>query len=291
MHQPYLNPDSAPCQALLAAPPLLTNPANLRSYETCSRARTIIAYHSELKRNVIVAVTCKTWSCPVCARTKIRRLAAMTALACPNKLLTLTTDPSVYPSPRDAFERTSAFVPELVRALRVKYGSVEYLRVTEQTRRGYPHYHMMVRSDYLPQPVIKKLWIKYTACKIVDVRQTTNHFGAYQYLVKYLTKLHKLDWTERHVSYSKNFFPPGATDPAERAHLVMEEIQDIHPFEYLANTYADCSLEWVTPNSWVAPSQTSAPDAYITARDCGVVPLLADQPKPLPPPNPTPLFP
>lgn len=291
MNNHYPSDDEPPRQALLPVPPLLAHPINLRSFETCSRARTIVAYHSELKCNVIVAVRCKSWACPPCSRTKIARLAAMTALACPNKLLTLTTDPSIYPTPRDAFERTTAFVPELIRALRVRYGTVEYLRVTEQTKRGFPHYHMMVRSEYLPQPVIRKLWIKYTGCQIVDVRQTTNHFGAYQYLVKYLTKLHKLDWTDRHVSYSKAFFPPGCTDSPERAKLTTEEIHDVHPWEYLANNYHDCLLPWVTANSWIMPSLPNCPDEYVSARDCGVLPLIIDLPPKPTPPDPTPLLP
>jgi hypothetical protein len=214
----------------------------------------------------------------------------LTALACPNKLLTLTVKNALYENPREAFEMTALYVPELIRALRVKYAPVEYLRVTEQTEKRYPHYHLLVRSEYLPQPVIKKLWFKYTGASVVDIRQATNHFGAYQYLVKYLTKLHRLEWTERQVSYSRNFFPPGATSDTEREKLVLAEKIDEHPWTYIANHYAGCLLTWVTPNSWIAPNNPNESPVTFTKKDCGVVPLLIDQPPRLPYEPPKQLF-
>jgi hypothetical protein len=89
----------------------------------------------------------------------------------------------------------------------VKYGEVEYLRVTEVTKKGWPHYHLLLRSGFLPHKVVKTLWAELTGATIVDLRQVKKSFSAYQYLVKYLSKLHRLEWTERHVSVSKNFAP------------------------------------------------------------------------------------
>jgi len=278
MPDPNSTSDSPPRQAFYDAPPLQATPSYLAQLDICSRATTLVAYHPDLKRNVIVSVTCKTWSCPPCSRSKIRRLATLTALACPNKLLTLTVNPALYSSPREAFDATAVRVPELIRSLRVKHAPIEYLRVTEQTHKGFPHYHLMVRSAYLPQGLIKKVWSRLTQATIVDIRQTTNHFGAYQYLVKYLTKLHRLDWTERQVSYSRAFFPPGATDDAERAKLVMQDRVDEHPWVYVANHYANCYLTWVTPNSWVMPDHPNENTCPVTAKDCGVLPLVIDLP-------------
>jgi hypothetical protein len=162
----------------------------------------------------------------------------------------LTVDNSLYDSPRQAFDRTRGFVPELMRALRGRFGEVEYLRVTEVTVKGFPHYHLLIRSGYLPHQVVKNLWNKYTGASIVDIRPVTNKFGAYNYLAKYLTKMHHLEWTERHVSYSKSFFPH---DPQAEYHgpeLGDYQRLPVHPYEWLETNCFGQTLVQEAPLRW-----------------------------------------
>lgn len=227
----------------------------LACFTVCSWARAYTGLNPESQLSLLFIVNCKRWSCPVCARQKVRQLAAQTKLANPNRLLTLTVDPSLYDGPRQAFDRTTACVPELIRYLRTRFGEVEYLRVTEVTAKGFPHYHLLLRSGFLPHAVVKACWEKYTSAKIVDLRQVKNYFNAYTYLVKYLTKLHKLDWTERHVSYSRGFFPETEKPEHVKLALVGAELHADHPWSYLVKHYRGQTLQQLSPVCWQLPDQ------------------------------------
>ena len=71
----------------------------------------------------------------------------------------------------------------------------------------------------------------------MNVKRIDQTFATFRYLVKYLTKLHKIEWTDRHVSYSKNFFR--AEDKEEVAYAKLDEIEHYtaHPFVYLQERY------------------------------------------------------
>lgn len=203
----------------------------------CPYASTRIMVHKERGTYLVSGITCKRWGCAPCGRQKIRDLAWWTKLACPNKLLTLTVDPKAHDNPELAWLSTAPKVPELVRSLRKKWGVIEYLRVVELTDKGWPHYHLMVRAAYIPQLVIRKCWEDLTAAKIVDIREVKQFFNSFQYLVKYLTKLKRVDWTERHVTYSRKFFPvPISADPDAQTWKQLRTI-DAHPLEYIAANY------------------------------------------------------
>lgn len=215
--------------------PFLVQPANLKYDLTCHHASTYTARVINSDALLVLGITCKRWSCRPCAQAKIRRLAVLTKLAAPNRLLTLTVDPSLWNAPRDCFLDTSPKVAELTRSLRTRFGEVEYLRVTELTKKGWPHYHLLVRSGYLPHPVVKAEWNRLTGAQIVDLKQVNQSFKAYYYLTKYLSKLHSLQWTDRHVSYSKHFFPKGCNEKRSLEGVGDGRRWPVHPFEWLAN--------------------------------------------------------
>lgn len=241
---------SALRQSSIYPAPFLVHPANLLIENCCAHAHTLLARVVGGDCSYLIGLTCKRWSCRYCAQTKIKRLSWLCSRAKPSRLLTLTVDNSLYESPRHAFDETRSQVPELMRCLRKRFGEIEYLRVTEVTAKGFPHYHLLVRSGYLPHAVIKALWNKLTGASIVDIRPVTNKFGAYQYLAKYLTKMHRLDWTERHVSYSKSFFPQ---DPSAQYHGPgLGDYQRIpeHPYSWLANHCLGDTLVQEAPLRW-----------------------------------------
>jgi hypothetical protein len=182
-------------------------PALYDLFQCCPRAQTYLAYDTENACEILRPIGCKTWSCWHCAKLKIKKLSAQTRDARPNRMMTLTVDPQLYQTPREAFDKTRTQVPELIRRIRKRFGPCEYLRVTELTKKGWPHYHLLIRSNFLPHAWVRDQWHDLTGAVIVDLRQVKKTFAAYNYLVKYLSKLHKIEWTERHVSYSKNFFP------------------------------------------------------------------------------------
>jgi len=234
---------------------------------TCETAKSLVGRIPNTDRSLLVGLTCRRWSCRPCSTAKIRRLAVLCKLAGPNRLLTLTIDPALYQSPRHAFEATAAYVPELIRYLRTRFGAVEYLRVTELTKRGFPHYHLLIRSGFLPHAVVRNKWNEYTQATIVDLKAVGNQFGAYTYLTKYLTKMHHLEWTERHVSYSKNFFPAEAVKKPDGPGLAATQLHDGHPHMWLAEHCLGLTVTQLSALTWDlgtydGPAANDRPDGF-----------------------------
>ncbi len=173
---------------------------------TCPNAMSLQAFSPSLNATVIRALPCNQWSCRWCIRIKKGRIIRKVTDARPNRLLTLTVDPKLYSDPRDAFDQTRRQLPRLFTTLRKTYDSIEYFRVVEVTRAGWPHYHCCVRSGYLPHFQVKAAWEQLTGATIVDLRQIKRTSQAITYVTKYLHKLSNIPWTARHMSYSRKFF-------------------------------------------------------------------------------------
>jgi hypothetical protein len=231
--------------------PFLVQPANLIYESVCKTARSLLLRQIGADALVLIGLGCKRWVCRFCAAVKIRRLSFLTSRAKPNRLLTLTVNNALYSCPREAFDRTRAFVPELIRALRVRFGPIEYLRVTEVTKTGWPHYHLLIRSGYLPQQVVRSLWSQYTGATIVDLRAVVDKFGAYNYLTKYLTKLHRIEWTERHVSYSRAFFPVDTVEPSTPGDTGDPQLVNHHPYDWLIEHVPGMTVIQQGPMRWL----------------------------------------
>lgn len=246
MHHTPKPPDIPPPDTYL-----VTNTPSLafRYLDVCPRSQTLIAYSLAFEALVLFALPCRTWSCRICAETKIKALAATVQLAAPNRLLTLTVDPALYSSRREAWQKTRKCVPLLIRQLRKKFGEIEYLRVTEVTAKGWPHYHLLVRSGFLPHSVVKAYWSELTGARIVDLRQVTKSFSAYKYLVKYLAKLHKLEWTERHVSMSRGFAPKQKWQPEINLDTAEPDFIRDHPAYVLMERYHGVRLQRISKNA------------------------------------------
>jgi len=207
-------------------------PIDLGDVSLCKSASTITGYSMTLDRYVIVAVTCKRWGCRFCGDKKVKRLAAITAQAKPNTLITLTVNPRVHHTPHDAWSTTRRKIPVLSQLIRKSCGEFEYLKILEVTKKGWPHYHFIARSDWIPQKQLSKWWKKLTHAPIVDIRQIKKTKDAYWYVVKYLGKQRYIPWTNRRASMSKHF--DLGQDPPKKGGLELELIQRHreHPERY-----------------------------------------------------------
>lgn len=222
---------------------LITTRMETRMFmHTCYHAQTLEAYSETHRCTVWIPLPCKQWKCRWCAERKIHDLARRTEKAKPNRLLTLTVDTKLWDSPRAAFDGTRRKVSELSRRVRTWRDEFEYLRVTELTRGGWPHYHLLVRSPYLPHPKIRDIWKDLTGAAIVDLRQVKGNLDSFYYLVKYLSKMHEIGWTERHVSYTKRFFPEKAKNVESNLGLVETKVIEAHPAELLYVQYRHAEL-------------------------------------------------
>lgn len=175
---------------------LITPNASIDAWmNTCPKARTIEGWSTRLNAWVIIANCCKQWGCPICGRQKIQHYARLVADAQANRLITLTVNPARYDSPRAAYDHTRRRIPILSARLRRTYGEFEFFRILEVTKKGWPHYHLIARSPYIPQTELSQLWNELTGAPIVDVRKLDRRTNAYWYVTKYLAKQKYIPWT------------------------------------------------------------------------------------------------
>lgn len=198
--------------------------------ETCPYATTAWSWSLERKAAVLHALVCGRWGCSYCGPRKARKLAHRVGQANPNRMLTLTVDPARWDSPRAAYDGTRRKITPLIQRLRKQCGNIEYMRVLELHKSGYPHYHLIIRSDYISHHLIKHAWADLTGATIVDVRKLHNSTHAARYTTKYLCKQTYVPWTNRRVTTSRNFFPPADHSKDGCLDLVDRLWDDCHPW-------------------------------------------------------------
>ena len=139
---------------------------------------------------VALPLYCRKWSCPDCSKHLKRRLKKRLISGQPNAFLTLTTNPAAHEGPRAAFLDATYAVNKLFKILRRRYprSRLEYALVWEQTKRGYPHAHVLLRAPYIPQAFLSRTWERLSGAKIIDIRMVRTEGEAAAYVSKYLTK-------------------------------------------------------------------------------------------------------
>jgi hypothetical protein len=236
------------------APRYLTpNPATFKNYQTCPWAKTLVVLDHETGKPNVRPVTCKRWGCAYCAPRKIKKLAFLTNGAQPNRWIRLGVKPDLYENGKEAWLKTTDKLPELCRILRKEIGECEYLRVCELHVSGMPHYHAMLRCGFIRQKRLSEIWGQLTSAPVVYIAKIDQTFSSFRYLTKYLTKLHRIEWTDRHVSYSRNFFRP--EDLEKLAYPQREVItkSDHHPWKWMADRYNWEGVEAEHDGSWTMP--------------------------------------
>lgn len=201
--------------------------------KTCPYASTIVGYSLSLERTIILAVTCKRWGCSFCGPCKVRKLATVAMGAKPTTLITLTVATAMHENPRAAYESTRRKLPTLSRTIRRNVKEFEYMRVLEVTKKGWPHYHLVARTGYIPQRKLSAWWKELTGAPIVDIRKIGKRENAYWYVVKYLSKQEYIPWTNRRVTMSKNFKRKEEKEEFEPLQLEAVERHGMTPDAYL----------------------------------------------------------
>jgi len=255
---------------------LTPHPATWQNYTCCPWAKSILITDHETGGLVLCPVTCKRWGCPYCAKRKIRKLAFLTNGAKPNRWARLGVDPKLYDSPKEAWEKTSPAIPELRRKLLAHAGEFEYLRVTELHQSGYPHYHLLIRSPFIPKKIFDDEWAKLTGAPYNWLAKINDSFSSFRYLVKYLTKLHKIEWTDRHVSYSKQFFREEDKEKLAFPERDVLRRSDEHPWQWLAARYPTDTVGADEQGNYHLPYSFSGLPDNITRSDVGLPPLPSD---------------
>lgn len=133
---------------------------------------------------------CRRWDCPSCGPRQKRKLTRRLAKGTPDALLTLTVNPRAHVDPTAAFRSTSVAVHALTKRIRrwLRGSPFEYALVWERTKAGWPHAHLLIRSAFIPQPLLSRWWGELTGAPIVDIRRVQSRQQVAAYVSKYLTK-------------------------------------------------------------------------------------------------------
>lgn len=222
----------------------------VRWLNCCPFANTITAYSLVLHHLVVLQTRCRTWSCPHCGPRRIAHLTHQVVAAKPSKFVTLTVNNGLFESRREAYDRTRRHIGTLTRSVRSRFGNWEYLRILEVTKKGWPHYHLVVRGAYVPQAWLANRWDELTGAHIVDIRRVKNMKHAAAYIMKYLYKQKSVPWTNRRVAWSRKFFPPPDNDPPPKLELIDIRTEGHTPASYFANYHEGKTLCRVGPDMW-----------------------------------------
>lgn len=217
---------------------------------TCPFATTLHVEIHETRENVLCSIPCKRWGCRWCGPRRIVYLGVRVEAAEPNRLITLTVNPALYESPREAYDKTRRLLADFWKLIRKEVGPVEYFRVLEVHKSGMPHYHFVVRSKYIPQHLIKRVWSELSGASIVDVRQIKKQDNVVRYVMKYLAKQTYIEWTNRRVSWSKNFFRKETKPEHVKWQFYRSSRSMMHPSEYATKYMQNCVITRKTKTSY-----------------------------------------
>ena len=138
-------------------------------------------------------IWCTAWHCEHCAPIRRKQLQAQAAAGKPCTLITLTSPYRSTETPDDAARR-------LVTAWRLtiqdakRHGilsDIQYIAVFEETRKGWPHLHILARAPYISQKWLSNAMRKFGGAPIVDIRRVYNARHAARYVAKYVSKAPK----------------------------------------------------------------------------------------------------
>lgn len=216
----------------------------------CEWATTLVYHDTFTRSEVLAAVTCKRWGCRWCGRQLTRRFMAIVCAAQPNRMATLTVDPKLYTNPRDAWEATSQKVSRLAAQARRKVSEWEYARSLETTKKGWPHYHLILRSPFVPHAWLKAAWQNLTGASIVDIRKIHNPEEAARYVAKYVCKQTKIDWTNRLITFSKGFKKQWTKPQVKKGRYRDLRRSQMHPAEWLHTHRHATAGPQISPTRW-----------------------------------------
>jgi len=133
---------------------------------------------------------CRSWGCDLCAPDRRAQLMAQCAAGSPTRLLTLTVNPTWGTDPADRLAGLSNAWRLCVKRLRRLHPTkeIEFLAIVEETERGEPHLHILLRSPYVPQSLISQWMGELIDAPIVDIRRVRNAREVIRYVAKYVTK-------------------------------------------------------------------------------------------------------
>lgn len=147
----------------------------------------------------VVPMTCRRWGCSYCAEMMRDQWARWIALSAPERLVTITNPGSTPGGVRKTLQL-------MVRDVRRQGLGFEYWGVTELTKVGRPHLHLLQRGDYISNKMLYHFALTHGA-GFIDIRRISSGWTAARYCSKHLTHFHGRPAFRRRIRYSRKFFP------------------------------------------------------------------------------------
>ena len=141
-------------------------------------------------QGAVATLRCKRWSCPDCAPNNRKKVVAKARDGNPTVFMTLTWNASRPETPDQAARLLKNAWVNLRRRIDRTYGQkrIPFICVFEKTKRGFPHMHILMRADFIPQQWLSDAMRALIDAPIVDIRLIKSRKMAFFYVTKYLGK-------------------------------------------------------------------------------------------------------
>lgn len=156
-----------------------------------------------------ITLWCRSWSCPDCFPHRMAALKKIAAAGNPTTFLTLTINPMRGGSVEERAQDLSDALKILIKRARRKYrkAPIEYFAVFEETKKGEPHLHILMRAPFLPQRWISEVMNELVSSPIVDIRHIHGKRQVVNYISKYVAKGPKSFGTMKRYWSSRGYDP------------------------------------------------------------------------------------
>ena len=157
----------------------------------------------------INVMPCRSWHCPGCNAMRKRQLTDWFASGKPTKFLTLTWRASRPETPEEARAIMGPAVKLLFARWKRRIGDaeLEYGNVVERTKRGYPHFHFLLRTGWIDAKWLSKTWASLIDAPVIKIERIKNLKDLARYLAKYLSKDPQKIGTGKRYWFSQNYRP------------------------------------------------------------------------------------
>lgn len=207
-----------------------------QAHRLCPYATSTTAFQITDRESVYIASGCRRWTCEICGPRKRGQLILRIVRANPSKFITLTCRHEDGPAAQ--YAKMTKAAPRLWSQLRRIYGEIEYVRLHESCRDGYPHFHFLARAPWMDQKEISRRWQRMTGAHRVDIRKA--HGRSTGYVAKYISKAASPEgeWSRQRVTASNHFWSP---DDNEQTLLGFHHDRE-HPWEYVPYHFEHAGL-------------------------------------------------
>lgn len=138
----------------------------------------------------VATLKCKAWTCPECRPMRQSRLVAEAVGGNPTIFLTLTSRKRDDITREEAARQLSyAWRLTRLRLLRrTKRARLPFLAVFEETKNGWPHLHIVLRTGWLDRKFISDCMQELISSPVVDLRKIDAKGRVAAYVAKYVGK-------------------------------------------------------------------------------------------------------